>query len=192
MNQVSHQLCRTLDIRTVDCSFAFFPYYLCMTGRAIFWQLIGRIAAVFCNSNHFRNDIPCFADDDFVADCDLFFIDKVLIVQHCAADSSSRQLNRFKDSGWGQCSGSSDLNFNIQECRYLFFWRIFKCHCPLREFCSSSEHFPLRKAVHLNDRSVDIKTILPAALTDGTNLLDRLFDGVHRKVGRRNLESQFL
>lgn len=64
VNQVSHQLCRTLDIRTIDCSFAFFPYYLCMTGWTVLWQLVGWIAAVFCNSNHFRNDIPRFADDD--------------------------------------------------------------------------------------------------------------------------------
>ena len=52
------------------------------------------------DAENFRNDLPCLAHDDRIADAYVELIDKILIVQRCIADRSSGKTNRLNDGFW--------------------------------------------------------------------------------------------
>ena len=143
MDEIAHQLRRTLDVWAVDGSLSFLADHPCVAGRAKLRQAIDRLPAVLCDGDHLRDDVACLAHDDFIADGNLLFVNEVLVVQHRTADGGACQLNRLKNGSRCQRTGSSHLNLHIQQGGNLFLRRVFKGDCPFRKLCSCAQLFAL-------------------------------------------------
>ena len=89
-----------------------------------------------CRTTH---DVAGFADDDSVADADVFFTNEILVVQGRAADGGPGKKGRFKNAGGCKHAGSADIDFDIKKCGFLLFGRIFICQRPARIFCGGTE-----------------------------------------------------
>ena len=124
------------------------------------------------NLQNFRDNFPCLANQDGITNADVLFGYKVLIMQCCTADRSARERHTVKNCCRCQRAGSSDLNFNIAQYRFLFFWRILESDRPFGKFNSCAECFPQREIIDFDHRTVDIKIILMPSLVDSMDILN--------------------
>ena len=156
MDHVTHQLCRAFRIRTAYGRFSLFAGDRSAAGRTDLRNMVRfclRGMGGYCN--HFWDDLPRFAQNDRIPNTDVLFCNKVLIVQSRAADGSTCQRDRLKETGWSQdpCTAHIDLNFQ-QLCLFLLR-RVLKSFRPFGKFRRTPQRYALRKIVHLDDRPIN-------------------------------------
>ena len=116
---------------------------------------------------NFRDDLPCLADEDGIANADVPLPDEVLIVQRGVRHRRSRQTDRPHHRFGGQHAGSSHLHHNVLHHGGLDLRRILIGRGPFGEFGGIAQPFPLRKIIHLDDRAVNVADQLFPVLVDG-------------------------
>ena len=131
---------------------------------------------------NFRDDLPCLADEDGIANADVPLPDEVLIVQRGVRHCRPRQTDRLHHRLGCQHAGSSHLHHNVLHHGGLDLRGILICRSPLGEFGGIAQPFPLRKIIHLDNRAVDI----------ADQLLPVFVDGQHFCVNFRNFGQLFM
>ena len=140
MHQLFMQLCRTGDIRTAEHTFSLVSDCLCTADRTAFRQNIRHSIFLMRNaSQDFRNNIPCFPDDNLITDTDIFFCNKILIMQDCSGNACSGERNRIEYGNRSQSTCPADIDFNFSQSGFFFFRREFIGNCPFRRFGSRAE-----------------------------------------------------
>ena len=142
----------------------------CAADRAAVGQMIGRSslgALGKIDLQNFRDDLPCLADENGIADADVPLPDEILIVQRGVCHRRARQTDRPHHRLGGQHAGPSHLHHDVLHHGGLDFRGILVGSSPLGELGGIAQPFPLRQIVHLDDRTVDIADQLFPVLVDG-------------------------
>ena len=139
---------------------------------------------------HFGDNIARFSDDDSVADGNVFFADEIFVVKRCAADGRAGKQYGGQHGCRCKHARSADVDFNIQQCGFFFFGRIFKSHRPFREFGGAAERLTLCEVIDLNDRAVNIKRQGVADFADALNLGECVLDCADLCVKRYGFKAE--
>ena len=110
-------------------------------------------------------------------------------MQRGVGHGGSGQTNRANHRLGGQNTGAPHLNHNILHHGVLDFRRVFVGHGPTGKFGRAAHPFPLRQAVHLDYRAVNVAGELIPVLVDGEHLLIDFANLTQRSVGN-DLETQ--
>ena len=142
----------------------------CAADRAAVGQMVGRRslgALGKIDLQNFRDDLPCLADEDGIANADVPLPDEILIVQRGVCHRRARQTDRPHHGLGGQHAGPSHLHHDVLHHGGLDLRGILVGSSPLGELSGIAQPFPLRKIVYLDDRTVDIADQLFPVLVDG-------------------------
>ena len=160
----------------------------CAADRAAVGQMVGRRplgALGKIDLQNFRDDLPCLADENGIADADVPLPDEILIVQRGVCHRRARQTDRPHHRLGGQHAGPSHLHHDVLHHGGLDFRGILVGSSPLGELGGIAQPFPLRKIVYLDDRTVNIADQLFPVLVDGQHFcinfrnFGQLFVGNH-------------
>ena len=182
MDQITQSLGRTIGIHTAQVGL------LCLTDnrhaarRANRRQTIRCSTTVGCHTHHFGNDVTSLAHHNRITNGQLLFIDKVLVVQSRAANRGTGQCYRIKHARGSQHTGATHVNFHVTQNRLFLLGRILISDCPFREFTSRTKGFSVCKAIHLHNRSVDVKGQTGASIADFTNKINDFIDRIRHAV----------
>ena len=170
MGDVPAELCGTLCTGAAQERTVLVLLHRRAADRAAVRQMVGHRplrALGKIDLQNFRNDLPCLANENGIADADVPLPDEILIVQRGVRHRRARQTDRPHNGLGGQHAGPSHLHHDVLHHGGLDLRGILICRSPLGELSGIAQPFPLRKIVHLDDRAVDIADQLFPVLVDG-------------------------
>ena len=110
-----------------------------------------------------RNHVAGALNDDGIAHPHILAIDLVLVVERCARDRDTTDVNRCEACHGRQGARASDLDFDSLDDRRLLLRRKLERDRPTRSARERSE-FPLQvEAVYLDDGPIDLDRLIVAA-----------------------------
>ena len=175
MNQIPAQRRRAGRIDAAD--YCVLPHSFAVADGTFQRDQIRRASFRMCNgADDFRDNFPCLPHQNGIPDPEVLFRNKILIVQDSPADGCPGQLDRIKHRRWRTGAGTSHLNFNIAQDRFLFFRRIFESDSPPRKFGGRPQSFALGKIIHLNYGAVNVKGILSPHISNAPDLFHCLLN----------------
>ena len=177
MRNVSGKLRRALRTGAADGRTVRIALHGRAADRAGRRKMIGlrpRRALFLHHGEDFGDDLPGLADADGIADADVLFGNKVLVMQGGICDGRSRQPYRTDHRLRRQDAGSSNLHCNVLHNRFLDLRRILVGAGPAREFRRTTKHRAVGEVVQLDDRTVDVKGIVIALLPNAADLRNGL------------------
>ena len=177
MRNVSGKLRRALRTGAADGRTVRIALHGRAADRADRRKMIGlrpRRALFLHHGEDFGDDLPGLADADGIADADVLFGNKVLIVQRRVRDGRPGQTHRTDHGLRRQDAGSSNLHDNVLHDRFLDLRRILVGAGPAWEFRRTTKHRAVGEVVQLDDRTVDVKGIVIALLPNAADLRNGL------------------
>ncbi|KAF5034080.1 hypothetical protein DSECCO2_599960 [anaerobic digester metagenome] len=176
MDEIAQKLRRASQIAAAHRRVVVITRHRMPAGGADFRQMIHRHSPVLNHREYLWDDLAGLAHQHNVANGNLLFVDKILIVQHRAGNGRACQRDRLKHRSRGQHAGAPHLDLNIQERRRLFLRRVFICNCPARKFCGLAESFSICKAIYFYNGAVDIIGIFTPVFPDAFDCFEHRFN----------------
>ena len=191
VRQISGQLCRALRARAAQGSAVLIAHdRRAADGAAVRQAVRHGVRRALCGNDlqDLRDDLPCLADPDGVADADILVGDKVLVVERRGGDGRPGEMDRGHDRPRGQHARAPHLHDDILQHGLLDLRRVFEGRRPARELRRAAEPLAPGQTVELHDGSVDIIRQLIAGLAE---LGDQLLRFVHIAAERVRYDLEF-
>ena len=143
------------------------------------------VAFLLYRRDDLGDDVARLLHHDEVADADIPFRDKAVVVQRGAGNRTARQPHGCKLRRRGEDPGAPDLQGDIEQSGGLLFRRVLVRHRPLGSARSFAHRHPVGKPVDLDHRAVDIEGQGRAEFTQPPDVREHLF-GIarHDAVGQ--------
>ena len=109
-----------------------------------------------------------------------------------ASYRSACQKHRVKAGGGGKHTGAANGNLDAAQGGLLDLRRVLEGDGPAREFVGRTHQLPLRKIVHLDNRTVHVKIQLCTVLADVLDFSNSVLDIMHHMVARRYRQAEAL
>ena len=141
MNQFFSHYTATSRIHTTISSFPFYTCHGRVTNRTLrrhFKKCFTTIALIFFYRRHFRNNFPCFIYTNGIPYTNIFFPNKVHIMQCSTFHNRSCQTYRYQISRRCQYARTPHRNHNTFHFCYRFFRWILIGNRPFRIFSRST------------------------------------------------------
>ena len=191
MDKNTHKLCRALRVCAAYCRLPLLPVNLGSAWRTNRRNKVRRCTDwMLYNRNYLRNYISGFTYCNSIPDTDSLFRNKVLIVKCCPAYNRSGNKHRLKVCNRCKHTGTSDIDFNINNLCLFFFRRILVSYSPFREFWGASEFIPSIKIVYLYNSAVNIERQCITYFTDTFYFILCIFKVFARCIKRYRIETQ--
>ena len=145
MGQVAQQLGRALRAGTTNGRAVRIPAHRRTADRTVIRDMIGlcSLRTLFRHDrDDLRNNFPRLLDNNGVTDANIFFRNKVLIVQCGICDCCARQTHRRQVCFGGQHTGAAHLNDDILHHSGLLLRRILIGRRPAGKFGRTAELCP--------------------------------------------------
>ena len=184
VDQMAQELGRALCAGAADVGPILVAGHRRAAHRALLRQVVGLRplrALLLQHLHNLRNDLSRLLYQHSISDADVLFRDEILIVKGGACDGGAGQTHRLHYGLRRQHAGTPHLNHNVHHPGRLLLRRIFVGRRPAGKFRRTAQGFTFCKAIHLYNRTINVKGVSLSALPHGLDTLCRLgnrFTGV--------------
>ena len=158
----------TMGIGAAISGFAFFTLNIPATFRAFIRhgkRLCSLRALRLHHVQDLGNNFGSLVNDHHVADADIFFLDKIFVMESSTADGTAGKLDRCQHRGRCQNAGPPYLDHNVQEFGLGLFRRIFIGDGPAGIFARGAQDILLPHVVDLGYGAIGIVGQVGSALS---------------------------